>query len=207
MNETYTQNEKEFAKQNNLSKSYARKILAGELTLDQVREKIRLQNQPIKNKGLKYLLKHLKAQTPFVFALYNGEVQGSIKKVRKYDLHVVEQNTQAVRRVKKLDIKYFYKAEFAEDILDLMKIKPALHREGLPPILERDQRFKLDPQMLENCLKQRKPVKIMLRGGEIFKGNLRWISDYESKLQLDEKTAVVFFHHALYEFSVATPNR
>lgn len=201
MNETYTQEEKDFAKQNNISKSYSRKILAGEFTLDQVREKIRLQNQPVRNKGLKYLLKHLKFQTPFVFVLYNGEAQGIVKKVRKYDIHIAEKNNPNTRRIKKLDIKYFYKAEARSEIEDLMKIKPALRQMSLPPVLNRTERFQVNTQILETHLKQRKAVKITMRGGEIFKGVLRWVSDYESKLQLNDKAAVIFFHHALYDLS------
>jgi len=203
MSETYTQEEKDFAKQNNVSKSYSRKILAGEVTLDQVREKIRLQNQPVRNKGLKYLLKHLKQQTPFMFVTYNGTVQGVIKKVRKYDIHIVEKSGPNTRRIKKLDIKYFYKSAAQAEIEDLMKIKPALRSVGLQPILERDQRYVLDRQGLEGFFKQRKAVKITMRGGEIYKGVLRWTSDYESKLQLNDKAAVVFFHHALYDLSTS----
>ncbi|MBI1749002.1 MAG: hypothetical protein HYR55_20825 [Acidobacteria bacterium] len=199
MSETYSQEEKDFAKQNNISKSYARKILTGEITLDQVREKIRLQNQPIRNKGLKYLLKHLKFQTHFVFILYNGQAEGVVKKVRKYDLHIEEKNTPNPRRIKKLDIKYFYKAEAQHEIEDLMKIKPALRQAGLLPVLERPERFQLNPALLDSFFKQKKTVKITMRGGEIFRGVLRWTSDYESKLQLSEKAAVVFFHHALFD--------
>jgi len=204
MNETYTQDEKDFAKLNNVSKSYSRKILSGELSLDQVREKIRLQNQPVRNKGLKYLLKHLKQQTPFIFILYNGQAQGVVKKVRKYDIHIAEKNNPNTRRIKKLDIKYFYKIAAQEEIEDMMKIKPALRAAALPPVLDREQRFQLDRQALEMHFKQRKVVKITMRGGEIFKGVLRWTSDYESKLQLNDKAAVVFFHHALYDLSIGS---
>ncbi len=202
MVQVYTPEEKDYAKQNNISKSYARKVLAGEFTIEQVREKIRLQNQPVKNKGLKYVLKHLKAQTPFVFSLYGSEVAGTIKKVRKYDIHVVERNGKTVRRVKKLNTKFFYKAEFADELLDLMKIKPVLQQENLQPVLNREERYQVDKQLLETALEQKKPIKITLRSGEIFKGTIRWSSDFESKLQLDDKVAVIFFHHALHDVVV-----
>lgn len=202
MNQVYSQEEKDFAKEQNISKSYARKVLGGELSLEEVRERIRLQNQPLKNKGLRYMLKHLKAQTPFVFATYNGDLSGTIKKVRKFDFHISDQNGKAMRRVKKLEVKFFYKSEFEEDIMDLMKIKPVLRQEQLQPVLKREERYPLDHKLLEKYLKERKTIKIMLRGGEIFSGTLRWVSDFESKLQLDEKVAVVFLHHALYDLSV-----
>lgn len=165
--------------------------------------RLTLQERRAKREGFGrlYMDKQLREKTPMVFVTYEGPVRGTIHKRLVYDLDI---NTGEEKvRINKLSIKYCYKAADEEAVLKYLAVDEALRAQNLQPVKPRKERFQIDTRHLAMARQKKLPLKIVLRGGEIFTGPIDWYSHYEIKLSLgNEEGAVVVFRHAAYDYEV-----
>lgn len=165
--------------------------------------RLTLQERRAKREGFGrlYMDKQLREKTPMVFVTYEGPVRGTIQKRLVYDLDLNAGGEKV--RINKLFIKYCYKAVDEEAVLKHLVVDEALRAQNLQPIKPRKERFQIDTRHLAMARQKKLPLKIVLRGGEIFIGNIDWYSHYEIKLSLgNEEGAVVVFRHAAYDYEV-----
>jgi len=145
--------------------------------------------------------KQLREKTPMVFVTYDGPVRGTLLKRLVYDLDVNTDDGKV--RINKLQIKFCYKAADEEAVNKHLVIDEALRAQNLQPVKPRKERFQIDTRHLAIARQKKLPLKIVLRGGEIFTGNIDWYSHYEIKLSLGgEEGSVVVFRHAAFDYEV-----
>ena len=151
--------------------------------------------------GRYYILKQVKQRTPMIFEVYNHEpIPGTIRRVDKFsiDLNVDEK----VRNVLKHDIKYCYKQEDADKVKVAVTSDESIRAQGLTPVIPRKERYHVDDDVLKETKEEKKPVRILMREGEIISGIIEWFSFYDIKVCLLKGGKVVVFRHAIYDFKV-----
>ncbi|MBM3214087.1 hypothetical protein FJZ36_04150 [Candidatus Poribacteria bacterium] len=151
--------------------------------------------------GRLYMEKQLREKTPMVFVTYDGAVEGTLHKRLVYDLDV---NTNGEKtRINKLQIKYCYKAPDVEVVQKHLTYDEGVRSQGLTAIKPRKERFQIDTRHLAVARQKKLPLKIVLRGGESFTGNIDWYSHFEIKMSLGtDEGSVVVFRHAAHSYEV-----
>jgi sRNA-binding regulator protein Hfq len=145
--------------------------------------------------------KQVREKTPMVFVTYDGDVAGVVAKRLVYDLDVLAGEEKV--RINKLQIKFCYKQQDAEIVAKHLQHSEAVRAQSLPPIKPRKERFEIDSRQLAHARQKRLPIRVVLRGGEMFTGMIDWYSYYEIKMSLGEDEAsVVVFRHAAHAFEV-----
>lgn len=151
--------------------------------------------------GRLYMDKQLREKTPMVFVTYDGSVRGTLHKRLVYDLDINSAGEKV--RINKLQIKFCYKAADEETISKFLAVDEGVLAQNLPPVKPRKERFQMDTRHLAVARQKKLPLKIVLRGGESFTGNIDWYSHYEIKMSLGgEEGSVVVFRHAAFTYEV-----
>jgi sRNA-binding regulator protein Hfq len=145
--------------------------------------------------------KQLREKTPMVFVTYDGPVRGTLHKRLVYDLDVNTGDEKV--RINKLQIKFCYKTADEATVMKYLVVDEAVQAQKLPPVKPRKERFQMDTRHLAVARQKKLPLKIVLRGGETFTGNIDWYSHYEIKMSLgSEEGSVVVFRHAAFTYEV-----
>ncbi|MCZ6675795.1 MAG: hypothetical protein O7E52_00955 [Candidatus Poribacteria bacterium] len=150
--------------------------------------------------GRSYVQKQIRKKTPMVFELYGEHVKGVIVRRLTYSLDVRVKDR--VRRIEKVDIKYMYKRERTSPFAPEIDIHPELKAKSQVSIVYRSERFQVDDSVLARSYKEKSPVALTLRGGEIIRGVIDWFSQYEIKINSIDEKGVVVFRHGLHDFEV-----
>jgi len=151
--------------------------------------------------GRRYMFKQSKQKTPIIVEAYKHEsIPSTIKRVYKFamDLNVDGE----VRNVLKHDIKYCYKQRDAEKVKAAITFDESVRAQGLMPIVQRKGRYHVDDEMLKEAKRGKKPVRIVMREGEIINGIIDWFSFYDIKVSFLGGGKVFVFRHAIYDFKV-----
>ena len=151
--------------------------------------------------GRLYIDKQIRRRTPMVFVLYDETVRGIIMRRMPYNLDLLVNGER--RRINKLDIKYCYKQAHEPKILPYIEVDESVKALNLGPEMDPSKRYQIDDKVLFQCYKERRPIILTLRGGEVIKGVIDWFSKYEIKIELPSKKSVICFRHAAYSLSVA----
>ena len=151
--------------------------------------------------GRSYVQKQIRKKTPMVFELYGEKVEGVIVRRLTYALDVLVKGR--VRRIEKINIKYMCKREQEPRIASRIQIDPELKRQNLVSIVRSSERYQTEDSVLARCYKEKIPVTLTLRGGELITGIIDWFSQFEIKIDLVHGKSVVVFRHSLHHFSVA----
>ena len=151
--------------------------------------------------GRAYVQKQIRKKTPMVFELYGEHVEGIIIRRLTYALDVVESGD--VRRIEKINIKYMYKRDQTPQPLPSVEIDPELKAQNLISVARQSERFQVDDRVLPRCHREKIPVRLTLRGGEIITGIIDWFSQYEIKITLPYGASVVVFRHGLHSFEIS----
>ena len=173
-------------------KQQTRRRLPPEL-LTQIREE---------SHGRAYIQKQIRKKTPMVFELYGESIEGIISRRLTYSLVVVSVNGE-VHHLEKLNIKYMYKRNEMSQVVQDIEVDAGLKAQGLISIVHRSERFQVDDRVLVRCRKEKIPVRLTLRGGEIITGVIRWFSQYDMKMLLAHGGNVIVFRHGLHRFEIS----
>ena len=152
--------------------------------------------------GRSYVQKQIRKKTPMVFELYGEHIEGIISRRLTYTLTVESLNGD-VHHLEKLNIKYMYKQDEMSQIVQDIEIDGDLRAQNLESIVHRSERFPVDNRVLARCRREKIPVRLTLRGGEIIMGLIRWFSQYEIKVLLAHGGNVIVFRHGLHGFEIS----
>lgn len=140
--------------------------------------------QKLKNKNIPVFFSHF-SKNSYVRNVI-GHTPYEIKVKNKYGKSAI---------FPKLDLKYICRASYAEKILSLLEINRELQESPISPSNNPYDRYKIP----ENLLKEGKKIKVVLGGGEIITGVIKWVSKYDMKLSLayESKCSIIIFMHAI----------
>ena len=151
--------------------------------------------------GRAYVQKQIRKKTPMVFELYGEHIEGIINRRLVYTLAVVSANGE-VHHLEKLNIKYMYKRDEISQVLQDIEVDADLKARNLVSIVHKSERLQVDDCVLARCRKEKIPVRLTLRGGEIITGFIKWFSQYDMKLLLAHGGNVIVFRHGLHGFEI-----
>ena len=107
------------------------------------------------------------------------------------------------QHIPKTDVKYCYKDVDAERVCrQLFNIDDTVKAQQLTQITSDAQACDIDTDAVQDARRNKAPIEITLREGEIFRGIIDWVSPYEIKLILANGAKVVIFRHAVYTLSL-----
>ena len=152
--------------------------------------------------GRAYVQKQIRKKTPMVFELYGEHIEGIISRRLTYALAVASVNGE-VHHLEKLNIKYMYKQAEMSQVVQDIEVDTDLKAQNLISIVHRSERFQVDDRVLVRCCKEKIPVRLTLRGGEVITGIIRWFSQYDMKVLLAHGGNVVVFRHGLHRFEIS----
>ena len=151
--------------------------------------------------GRAYVQKQIRRKTPMVFELYGGRIEGIINRRLTYTLVVLADGE--THHLEKLNIKYMYKKDEMSHVVQDIEVEAGLKTQNLVSIVHKSERFQVDDRVLARCRKEKIPVRLTLRGGEIITGVIAWFSHYEMKMLLAHGGSVVVFRHGLQSFAIS----
>ena len=137
-----------------------------------------------------------------VFELHREHIEGIISRRLTYILVVLVDGQ--LHHLEKLNIKYMYKQDEASLIVPDIEVDADLKAQNLVSIAHKSERFEVDDRVLARCRKEKIPVRLTLRGGEIITGVISWFSQYEMKMLLAHGGNVVVFRHGLHSFEISS---
>ena len=152
--------------------------------------------------GRAYVQKQIRKKTPMVFELYGEQIEGIISRRLTYALVVVSVNEE-VHHLEKLNIKYMYKRDEVSQVVRDIEVDTELKAQNLISIVHKSERFQVDDRVLARCRKEKIPVRLTLRGGEIITGVIMWFSQYDMKMLLAHGGNVIVFRHGLHCFEIS----
>ena len=151
--------------------------------------------------GRAYVQKQIRKETPMVFELYGERVEGIISRRLTYALVVLVNGER--QHLEKLNIKYMYKQDEMSQVVQDIEMNTDLEAQNWGSIVHKSERFQVDDRVLARCRKERIPVRLTLRGGEIITGFIHWFSQYEIKMLLVHGGNVIVFRHGLHSFEIS----
>ena len=164
-----------------------------------------------------YIQKQIHLQTPMFFGLYNHTLlPATVTGFSKYDftLQVTlnlpwpRNGTDPIggeiekQELPKTDVKYCYKAEDATDIQSIIRYNEEIKEQNLKPIIQRKKRYSINTRAIIQARRTRQKIEVTMLEGEVFRGLVDWVSRYEIKMILENKSKIVVFRHAICEFEV-----
>ena len=152
--------------------------------------------------GRAYVQKQIRKKTPMVFELYGEHIEGIIRRRLTYALAVVSVNGE-VCHIEKLNIKYMYKRDEMPQVVQDIEVDTDLKARNLVSITSRSERFQVDDRVLARCRREKIPVCLTLRGGEVITGIIRWFSQYDMKMILAHGGNVIVFRHGLHNLEIS----
>lgn len=151
--------------------------------------------------GRAYVQKQIRKRTPMVFELYGEHIEGIIRRRLTYTLAVALVDEE-IHHLDKLNIKYMYKREEIAQVVQDIEVDAGLKAQQLVSVVHKSERLQVDDRVLARCRKEKVPVRLTLRGGEIITGLIRWFSQYDMKLLLAHGGNVIVFRHGLHRFEI-----
>ena len=161
--------------------------------------------------GTLYIEKQIRYEVPMFFATYQQELFGATilnftrnpKDIES--VFVLDVNGKR-REYSKQEIKYYYKTEDAQLIEKLRLFEKDIQANPVSvPIGDLEDIIPFDPKDLQEARRGVIPIKIVLREGEIFQGQIDWVSGAEIKLVLQNGAKIVACQVAIHEIDILMP--
>ncbi len=111
-----------------------------------------------------------------IFETYEGTIEAVVQKRLTYDLDLIVDGEKS--RLNKLPIKYMFKEKDGDGVRGNLTYDDGLRAQSLDPIKPRKERMQIDTRQLAFARQHRLPIRITLRGGEVFTGLIDWYSHY-----------------------------
>ena len=153
--------------------------------------------------GNLYLQKQIEFRTDMVFGLYDHQyISATIRGFNKngFMLRVEGENREFPRK----DVKFCYKTQDSEKFGAILRYNEAIRGVKQGPVESPEEGFQIDTQQLVAARKNRDPIEVTMREGEVFLGCVDWESPNEIKLVLQNGSKVVLFRSAVQDFKVCS---
>ena len=161
--------------------------------------------------GTLYIEKQIRYEVPMFFAtyqqqLFSATILNFVRNPKDIESVFVLDIDSKRREFSKQQIKYYYKAEDAEMIDRLRESDPQIQAQPIAvPAGELEDIIPFDPKDLQEARQGGIPVKIVLREGEIFDGQIDWVSGAEIKLVLRNGAKIVACQAAIHDLDILMP--
>lgn len=161
--------------------------------------------------GTLYIEKQIRYEVPMFFAtyqqqLFSATILNFVRNPKDIESVFVLDIDSKRREFSKQQIKYYYKAEDAEMIDRLRESDPQIQAQPIAvPAGELEDIIPFDPKDLQEARQGGIPVKIVLREGEIFDGQIDWVSGAEMKLVLRNGAKIVACQAAIHDLDILMP--
>ena len=161
--------------------------------------------------GTLYIEKQIRYEVPMFFAtyqqqLFSATILNFVRNPKDIESVFVLDIDSKRREFSKQQIKYYYKAEDAQMIDRLRESDPQIQAQPIAvPAGELEDIIPFDPKDLQEARQGGIPVKIVLREGEIFDGQIDWVSGAEMKLVLRNGAKIVACQAAIHDLDILMP--
>ncbi len=161
--------------------------------------------------GTLYIEKQIRYEVPMFFATYQQELFGATilnftRNPKDVESVFVLDVNGARQEYSKQEIKYYYKAEDAQLLGKLRAFEVELQSNPVAiPDGELEDIIPFDPKDLQEARRGVIPIKIILREGEVFQGQIDWVSGAEIKLVLQNGAKIVACQVAIHELDILMP--
>lgn len=161
--------------------------------------------------GTLYIEKQIRYEVPMFFAtyqqqLFSATILNFVRNPKDIESVFVLDIDSKRREFSKQQIKYYYKAEDAQMIDRLRESDPQIQAQPIAvPAGELEDIIPFDPKDLQEARQGGIPVKIVLREGEIFDGQIDWVSGAEIKLVLRNGAKIVACQAAIHDLDILMP--
>ena len=161
--------------------------------------------------GTLYIEKQIRYEVPMFFAtyqqqLFSATILNFVRNPKDIESVFVLDIDSKRREFSKQQIKYYYKAEDAQMIDRLRESDPQIQAQPIAvPAGELEEIIPFDPKDLQEARQGGIPVKIVLREGEIFDGQIDWVSGAEMKLVLRNGAKIVACQAAIHDLDILMP--
>jgi RNA chaperone Hfq len=80
-----------------------------------------------------------------------------------------------------------------------VKVDEDVVEENLQPAYKLEDRLEIPDEILHTCFKEKRPITVTMRNGHVLKGIMVSYGIFSIRLQIDEKSRVILFRHAVYD--------
>lgn len=161
--------------------------------------------------GTLYIEKQIRYEVPMFFATYQQQffsatILNFVRNPKDIESVFVLDIDSKRREFSKQQIKYYYKAEDAQMIDRLRESDPQIKAQPIAvPEGELEDIIPFNPKDLQEARQGGIPIKIVLREGEIFDGQIDWVSGAEMKLVLRNGAKIVACQAAIHDLDILMP--
>lgn len=161
--------------------------------------------------GTLYIEKQIRYEVPMFFATYQQQffsatILNFVRNPKDIESVFVLDIDSKRREFSKQQIKYYYKAEDAQMIDRLRESDPQIQAQPIAvPEGELEDIIPFNPKDLQEARQGGIPIKIVLREGEIFDGQIDWVSGAEMKLVLRNGAKIVACQAAIHDLDILMP--
>ena len=161
--------------------------------------------------GTLYIEKQIRYEVPMFFAtyqqqLFSATILNFVRNPKDIESVFVLDIDNKRREFSKQQIKYYYKDEDAQMIDRLRESDPQIQAQPIAvPVGELEDIIPFDPKDLQEARQGGIPIKIVLREGEIFDGQIDWVSGAEMKLVLRNGAKIVACQAAIHDLDILMP--
>ncbi len=179
-------------REHGLSKALATQIALGQLSLEAVLRRRRLQEHRTTHRHRTWL----EEGRELVLGLHGRtRIEGALIDVQPYTVTV--RTGEGEREIHKLHIHYVHEPSAWKVVRKGFKVDKKVAAEELQPIPLPQERYGCSDKRLFTYLDTGAEVTVCLLSGELFKGKVLWFSRYEFTIQTRKGAEVGIFRHAL----------
>jgi len=192
-------------KKHELGRALATQVALGHTDLEQVLRKHRMTRHKQENYARSILDEMLESGEVRCFALHGGRTfSGRVVGLDRYEAQLRSKDAKGAGDPvveHKLQFKYAYQLKDAKRVKRSLRFDRALKDEPREPILRPQDRYTCSDRRLFGYVDNQTSVVVTTLEGELFRGEIQWMSRYEFSLKLKGGVEIVVFRHALSDIS------
>lgn len=159
--------------------------------------------EALEETGHLYLKECLEQRIPLLLACHKAKWRiGRIEDMNVYDIKFYDFKKKQWGWVKKLQIKYFFRAVKEVSIKDFFSIEETVKEKGIEPAKVSTERYHIADDLLKGALDAKHRVRIISNEGEMFEGLILWFDRFHIQVELAPDILILFFRHAVCDFKV-----
>ena len=152
--------------------------------------------------SVKYFLKQCRGKQKLIFITYNGKVEGVIEKVLKYHLRVQGRKES----LHKVHILFVCKPDTSDAVGRVLGFDQEVLDEHLEPPLQPSERLEIPPEVLQQCVDEKRPIEVTLRNGYVLRGRIHSYGIFSIRLEVGENARVIIMRPNIYDLNHRVPS-
>ncbi len=153
--------------------------------------------------GHMYLKECMEQRVPLLLACHRAKWRiGCIAGIDVYAIRFYDFKTKQGEWVKKLQVKYFFRAAQGISIKDFFTIDEAIKEKGIESARTISERYQISDEFLKEALDERHHVRVTTNEGERFEGLMLLFDQFHIQLELSPDVSIFFFRHGICDFQV-----